>query len=219
MEGWHARMSTASCCEPTTDETRPTPRMRLSERLAHVVSNLGSPPVTTAVGSGLIAGSAATQRAWLWSGIHLTLVVVIPLLYLGILLFRGKVSDIDVQLREQRLQPFVVLLIGAVAASVVLYLGSAPPLLVTAAWAHATEVALIMGITTRWKISVHCAAAAGLAVLAYSLGHVSALAAIPAVPLVAWSRVRLGRHTLAQTLAGIGLGSVVFAAALIVGVA
>jgi membrane-associated phospholipid phosphatase len=141
------------------------------------------------------------------------------LAYLIALLLRGEVTDIDVQLREQRREPFVVLLVGAVAAGVVLYLGSAPPLLVTAAWAHATEVALILGITTRWKISVHCAAAAGLAVLTYSLGHVSAVAAISAVPLVAWSRVRLGRHTLAQTLAGIGLGTVVFTTALMIGVA
>lgn len=193
--------------------------MRFDERLARVVSNIGSPPVTTVVASLLIAGTAATQRAWLWSGVHVTLVVVAPLAYLITLFLLGKVSDLDVQMREQRIEPFVVLLLGTVVAGVVLYLGSAPPLLVTAAWAHATEVALILGITTRWKISVHCAAAAGLAVLAYSLGHVSALAAIPAVPLVAWSRVRLGRHTLAQTLAGIGLGSAVFATALMIGVA
>jgi membrane-associated phospholipid phosphatase len=212
-------METERCCESILDASEESLTMRFDERLARVVSNIGSPPVTTVVASLLIAGTAATQRAWLWSGVHVTLVVVAPLAYLITLFLLGKVSDLDVQMREQRIEPFVVLLLGTVVAGVVLYLGSAPPLLVTAAWAHATEVALILGITTRWKISVHCAAAAGLAVLAYSLGHVSALAAIPAVPLVAWSRVRLGRHTLAQTLAGIGLGSAVFATALMIGVA
>jgi membrane-associated phospholipid phosphatase len=212
-------METERCCESILDASEESLTMRFDERLARVVSNIGSPPVTTVVASLLIAGTAATQRAWLWSGVHVTLVVVAPLAYLITLFLLGKVSDLDVQMREQRIEPFVVLLLGTVVAGVVLYLGSAPPLLVTAAWAHATEVALILGITTRWKISVHCAAAAGLAVLAYSLGHVSALAAIPAGPLVAWSRVRLGRHTLAQTLAGIGLGSAVFATALMIGVA
>jgi membrane-associated phospholipid phosphatase len=205
--------------EPRSDALTKTVTMGFDERLAHVVSNVGSPPVTTAVASVLIAAAVATQRAWLWSGVYLSLVVVALLADLAALVLRGKVSDLDVQLREQRKEPFVVLLAGTVAAGLVLYLGSAPPLLVTTAWAHATEVALILGITSRWKISVHCAAAAGLAVLACSMGHAAALAAVPAVPLVAWSRVRLGRHTVAQTLAGIGLGSVVFAAALAVGVA
>jgi membrane-associated phospholipid phosphatase len=212
-------METDPYREPRFDTAQARVRTRLGDRVAHVVSNVGSPPVTTTATSLLIAGSATTKRAWLWSGVHLALVVVAPLAYLIALLIRGRVTDIDVQLREQRKEPFVVLLLGAVAAGVVLYLGSAPPLLVTAAWAHAAIVALILGITTRWKISVHCAAAAGLAVLTYSLGHRSAMAAIPAVPLVAWSRVRLGRHTLAQTLAGIGLGSVVFSAALMMSIA
>jgi len=209
-------MKTGTSRKRRSDASPAAVTKRLDERLARAVSNIGSPPVTTAVASLLIAGTVATRRAWLWSGVHLALVVVAPLAYLMTLVLRGKVSDLDVQRREQRSEPFVVLLLGSLAAGVVLYLGSAPPLLVTAAWAHATTVALILGITTRWKISVHCASAAGLAVLTYILGHATALAAIPAVPLVAWSRVRLGRHTLAQTLAGIGLGGLVFTTALLV---
>jgi membrane-associated phospholipid phosphatase len=64
-------------------------------------------------------------------------------------------------------------------------------------------------ITLWWKISLHAAAAAGAATMAWALLG-TGLPFLLTVPLIAWSRIRLRRHTLAQTVLGALLGFVVF---------
>jgi membrane-associated phospholipid phosphatase len=68
---------------------------------------------------------------------------------------------------------------------------------------------IIFGITLSWKISVHCATAAGVAMWLWWLTG-TPLPLLVGVPLIAWSRVHLGRHTLAQTIAGSMLGCGLF---------
>jgi membrane-associated phospholipid phosphatase len=66
-----------------------------------------------------------------------------------------------------------------------------------------------MLVTLWWKLSLHTAAASGtVAILVLTLGPLLILA-LPVVALVAWSRIRLGDHTPAQTLAGAALGGLV----------
>ncbi|NUT94607.1 MAG: phosphatase PAP2 family protein, partial [Saccharothrix sp.] len=60
-----------------------------------------------------------------------------------------------------------------------------------------------------WKISVHAAVASGaLAVLVVTFGWWT-LVFSPAVALVAWSRVALRDHTVAQVVGGVAMGLVV----------
>jgi membrane-associated phospholipid phosphatase len=70
-------------------------------------------------------------------------------------------------------------------------------------------MAVIFGITLWWKISVHSAAAAGVATLIWSLIGAT-LPLLAGVVIIAWSRVRLRRHTVAQTIAGAALGFAIF---------
>jgi hypothetical protein len=66
-----------------------------------------------------------------------------------------------------------------------------------------------MLVTLWWKVSVHTAAASGtVAILVVTFGP-PLLLALPAIALVAWSRIRLGDHTPAQTLVGAALGGLV----------
>ena len=160
--------------------------------------------------SFLSAHTVGTPAAWSWAVVYILLAVLAPLLYLFWLVRRGEVTDLDVQLREQRMRPLLVSTAGAAAAWLALSLGTAPRLLVILAGATWLQTTLILGVTLRWKISVHCAAVAGLAVLAWGLvGRAAAPLAI-GVPLVVWSRVRLCRHTVAQAIAGTLLGLTVF---------
>jgi membrane-associated phospholipid phosphatase len=72
-----------------------------------------------------------------------------------------------------------------------------------------TGLAATLLVTLWWKLSVHTAAASGtVAILALTFGPALTLT-IPTVALVAWSRVRLGDHTPAQTVAGAALGGLV----------
>jgi membrane-associated phospholipid phosphatase len=149
----------------------------------------------------------------MWAGTYVSLAILIPLLYLVCLVQQGIVTDLDVQLREQRMRPLIFTMVFNGLAWGVLVLGAAPAQLVLLAGALWVQTVVIFVITLRWKISVHCAAAASLGTLVWSLiGTPWPL--LIGVPIVAWSRVRLRRHTPAQTVAGALLGIAIFAAAL-----
>jgi 5'-nucleotidase len=77
--------------------------------------------------------------------------------------------------------------------------------MITLAGALCLQTTLIFAITTVWKISVHSAAAAATATLAWWLIG-TPLPLLVGVPIIAWSRVRLQRHSVAQTVAGASLG-------------
>jgi membrane-associated phospholipid phosphatase len=170
-----------------------------------VISQVGSPPVLTLTAMALSAATLASPQAWMWAGIHALLAILTPLLYLVWLLHRGQVTDLDVQLREQRMRPLVFTITCVSLAWLVMAIGGAPAQMVVLAGTLCVQTALILSITTRWKISVHSAAAAGAATLAWSLIG-TPMPLLIGVPIVAWSRVRLRRHTVAQTIAGTSLG-------------
>lgn len=181
-------------------------------RVAYVISQICSPPVLGAVAMALIASTLSSPRAWMWAGVYVFLAILAPVFHLVWLLRHGRVADLDVQLREQRARPLSFAIACAALAVLVMALGAAPLEMVVLAGALGVQTTLIFGITLRWKISVHSAAAAGVATLAWSLIG-TLLPLLIGVPLIAWSRVRLGRHTLAQTIAGTLLGLTIFLSA------
>lgn len=184
-------------------------------RLAQVISTVGSPPVVAVVAIVSMACAAhltmqGASATWIWAVVYLLMAIAAPLLYLVRLVQRGVVTDLDIQQREQRPRPLLAAIAATGAAWLMLQLGGAPlPLraLACGAW---SELALIFVITLRWKISIHCATAAGLAILWWRVFHLSPLLAFAGVAAIAWSRVRLQRHTLAQTAGGIALGGTVY---------
>lgn len=182
-------------------------------RLAYVVSQVGSPPVLGAVAMGLIATTLSSPRAWTWAGVYVTLSILVPLAYLVWLLHNGRVTDLDVQIREQRSRPFIFTIACAGLTWLAMAVGGAPPQMIMLTGALGLQMVIIFGITLRWKISVHSAAAAGVGTLVWSLvGATWPL--LVGVPIIAWSRVRLHRHTVAQTVAGAALGFTIFLVAL-----
>jgi len=181
-------------------------------RLAYAISQVGSPPVLTAAAIALNGSTLSSPRAWGWAGIHILLAVLAPLLYLVWLVRRGLVTDLDVQLRQQRIKPMTFTTVCAGLAWLVLVLGAAPQPMVVLAGALWVQAVVTFAITLRWKVSVHCAAAAGTATVLWFLMGMP-LPLLVGVPLIAWSRARLRRHTLAQIIAGVLLGLTIFLAA------
>jgi membrane-associated phospholipid phosphatase len=157
----------------------------------------------------LTASTLSDPRAWVWTGTYVLFANLVPLLYLIWLLHRGLVTDLDVQIREQRVRPMVFTTACVGLAGFVLTLGAAPSQMIVVASALWVQTVVIFGVTLWWKISVHCTTAAGVATLAWLLMG-TPLPLLVGVPLIAWSRVRLRRHTLAQTTAGTMLGLVIF---------
>ena len=181
------------------------------ERLAHVVSQIGSPPIL--VGSALVmmASTVSSPSAWRWAGAYALLAILLPMLHLVWLVRRGHVTGLDVPLRGERTRPFIFAAACAMAGWLSLWGGAAPLPMIVLARTLSLQALMVLGITLRWKISLHCTTAAGMAMLAWSLIG-TRLPLLIGVPLIAWSRVRLGRHTWAQAIAGALLGFTLFLA-------
>lgn len=177
--------------------------------LAFVISQVGSPPVLAPVMMAVTASFVSTPRAWTWAGVYVCLAVVFPFLYLLWLLRRGLITDLDVQHREQRTRPLVFTIACTGLSWFVLLFGSAPSPLVALAGASWLQMALVFTITMWWKVSMHCAAAGAAAAVMWALAG-TPLPLLIGVPLIAWSRVRLRRHTVTQTVVGALLGFVIF---------
>lgn len=73
------------------------------------------------------------------------------------------------------------------------------------------QAALMLTITLRWKISQHGAMSAWAGRLGWLL--LDSPLALLLLPLVVWSRIRLGRHTMAEAAAGALLGLFISSAA------
>lgn len=172
------------------------------EKLAKWVSNLLSPPLLALSGIILAVWQLSDQEAWIWAGYYLSLTVLLPVVYILWKIHQGEISDFHIRRREQRIRPIALTLTSATIAWATMLLGGAPRVLVIISGMSVFQIAFFLLVTTSWKISVHSAAISSLAVLMLSIyGSKAALAAL-AIPLVAWARLRLRRHTPMQILAG-----------------
>jgi len=160
-----------------------------------------------ALASIIIAAQAVEDGPVLyWTVLAIVLFILIPTLYVLSLVRRGHVTDFHMKIREQRAWPLIIILLIASLVFSALYFGGAPRLLLIISSVAIIQLMLIVLITFRWKISGHCTAAAGLAVFVVALFGQSLLPILLLVPIIAWSRIRLDRHTFAQSIAGIFLG-------------
>ena len=139
----------------------------------------------------------------------------IPLATVLVMMRRGRVSDMPITNRSERIVPMWVAAVCYVATAFVLgYFGC--PLwlrLFMCAAGIATVIALI--ITIFWKISAHTTGMGGLMALVMwttlnglaDLGAMTLLSVVILLcGLVATARQRLERHTFAQVIAGWTLG-------------
>ena len=164
--------------------------------------------------SVLAIGWHADGRAGLLWGVLAALFTgVLPTLFISYGVRHGRWSDRNVGARRPRL-----IVLGFITASVatgliLLAVLGAPRLLTGYLAFMLASVALLAAITTVWKISIHCAVAAGsVTVLALLYGPL-VLCGYELVGLLGWSRVALEDHTVAQVGAGSVLGAAAAAAA------
>lgn len=176
---------------------------------ARTVSAVGSPPLLISAVLLVTASAVAGEAAWTWAVTEIGVGVVAPLLYLLARSRAGGVSDLDVELREQRLFPQVVMVASLGAAFIAARAGSAPTELTRLALLLFVQAFVVLNVTLRWKISVHStvAAMAGCVVWVFT-GNAAAL--LIGLPAIMWSRIHLERHTPAQTAAGAALGILLF---------
>ena len=180
------------------------PRAVLVDAIARWVSRLLSPPAYGLVGAAVLAGAGPAARAWLVG--YVALAVAVPLAYVFSLVMRGHAADFDLSVRGERTRPYLATLLGMTVAVAAMGAVGAPRLYVSLGAAGAVQTAALLLVTLRWKISAHAATAAAVGTLAQTLSAPGSHLLVAAIPVVCWSRVRLGRHDWAQTLAGAAVG-------------
>ncbi len=184
------------------------------ERLAFWVSQLLSPPSVVMALLLTIAFIAPRPSVWIYAIVYFLFAMLLPLLFIIWQVRRGRITDVDVQLREQRKWPQIVTIGGSLIAYLIISANGGPrPMLVLSAASLLQSTAFYV-VTMRWKVSVHTATVAGMVVMLVWLFGAMAFIALPLLLLAAWSRVRLGRHSVGQTVAGAALGALSFLGAL-----
>lgn len=162
-------------------------------------------------------GSAAAGGWWgvPWGLLGALCSGIIPAWYVEWERRRGTWGCRHVVDRTQRAPIFFVILGSIGLGTAVMLLGDAPAGVLTAMLALWAMTVGLLAVNTVWKISVDCAVAASVVAMLGAVHSPWWLAAVPLVVAVCWSRVALGYHTVAQTLAGSALGGATAGAFLI----
>ena len=180
-------------------------------RVARLVGELLSPPPILVVTALVVAwaSSPTPARAVLWGTIAAVSASVLPYALILRGVRRGRLTDRNISLREQRIRFAAVAIASILTGLAVLAAFDAPAEMVALQASIAVGVACGWVVTLWWKISVHAAIAAGAATVLVLVFGPALLVVWPLVALIAWSRVQVGDHTPAQVLAGVALGFVV----------
>jgi hypothetical protein len=178
------------------DQEMAWPRRRRL-RVARLVGELLSPPPILAVLALVVAWDSSTTAAMaiLWGGIAAVSASVLPYALILRGVRRGRLSDRNISLREQRIRFGGVAITSILVGLAVLVVFDAPAEMVALQASIAVGVACGWVITLWWKISVHAAIAAGAATVLVLVFGPALLAVWPLVAVIAWSRVQVGDHS------------------------
>ena len=173
-------------------------------RVARRVSNILAPATISLPFILLVAFYQAQDQltALIYACITLFFLSVGPLLYIIIGVRLGKLSDIDVSRRSQRVGPFMFGIVSVMIGWFVLTLTNGPRNLQTVMIITVFSGIIMMAITFWWKISMHASSLGGVATMLTVLYGAVMLPLFVLLVLVSWSRVVLRRHTVTQVIAG-----------------
>ena len=140
---------------------------------------------------------------------------ILPLIFLSVLRHFKLVKDLHVNVREQRLLPYLFTTLCYAIAAYYLFFKHSPQWLVMFMVGSALTVLVMALINLKWKISAHLAGIGGVIALIYQI-HVMGLSAfdlfwlLSAIIILAGmlgsSRLILRRHSIWQVLAGVVVG-------------
>ncbi|MEW2487487.1 hypothetical protein [Streptomyces sp. NPDC048411] len=169
--------------------------------------------------AGMLAMGAAAAGHWtglLWGLLGALCAGILPAAYIEWERGRGTWGDRHVVDRTKRAPIFLVILGSIGTGSVVMVLGHAPTGILVAMLALWAMTVVLLAVNTVWKISVDASVASAVVALLAAVHSPWWLLAYAMTVAVCWSRVALGYHSVAQTVAGSALGAGTAAAFLLV---
>ncbi len=136
-------------------------------------------------------------------------IAIIPYSFILYLYKTGRVSDLQIPKRKERLVPLLIINICVILGFIILLFLKSSALLKTVYLIYLLGLPLISIITVFYKISFHSSYITMFSLIYLMVFGKWAVVTLPLIPLVSWSRVRLKRHTFGQVLLGIAVISAV----------
>ena len=183
----------------------------MRRRIANLTSKILSPFFISLVIILLLSFESARTilDALKWS-LVLIAISIVPVYSVVVYLARNhSLGSRFINVRKQRTKIYLVASICALVGCVILLYLGAPLILVATFVAGLSAIVVFMCINLWWKISLHTAfIAASVTVLVILYGAIATVAVV-LLPLVAWARVELEHHSVAQVATGALLVSLI----------
>ncbi len=183
----------------------------MRERLARLTSNILNPFLVSCVSIIVLVlkSTTGTTEAVKWILVSLALSVLPVFAMVRYLVSRRKLDGIFVTQRRQRTRLYLVSGVLAIIGCLVLYLLHAPDLLMATFISGLAAIAVFGGINLVWKISLHSAFMSGMATIFTIIYGIAGAFSILLLLLVAWARLELKMHSLAQVVVASILAAVI----------
>ena len=183
----------------------------MRKRIANLTSNILNPFLVSLVLILLLSfkSTSSILDGVKWSLILIALSILPVFSFITYLVRSQRVEGFFVRIRKQRTKIYLLAGVCAGVAYVIFRCFEAPLVLVATCIVGLSAVVLFMGINLWWKISLHTAFVTALVTILIILYGSIAAIAIVLVALIAWARIELKHHSLAQVAAGALLAALI----------
>jgi len=131
---------------------------------------------------------------------------LLPITTLFLLQKKGVISDLDASIKEERIMPLYLGVLFAILGYALLHIQGASLLVKGLMFCTITNTIVIIIITRYWKISIHAMGISGLLSVLWIHNKEYPFIMFIILLLVAYSRVILNAHSIAQVTIGSILG-------------
>ena len=183
----------------------------MRRQIANLTSNILNPFLVSLVVILLLSfeSTSSISDAIKWSLILIAVSILPVFLIIVYLVHSQKLEGIFVSPRRQRNKIYLLASVCAVVGCIILLYLGAPLVLVATFVAGLSAILIFTCINLLWKISLHTAfIAASVTVLIILYGSIGTVTAV-LLPPIAWARIELEHHSLAQVAAGAILAALI----------
>ena len=138
----------------------------------------------------------------IWTFLCILFGSLIPFVFILILYKKKKINDLHVPKREERIKPTLVTLVSYMLGFFVFYIFNSPVYLRAVFFGSFLTALVLTLITYFWKISFHTSWITFFCITYYVIFGKWMIPLAVFIPLVAWARVKIKRHTIAQVICG-----------------
>ena len=184
--------------------------LRFRREAARIISTTCNPFITALTLFVILSYSLAhgTGEFWRLLFISAFFTAIGPMLFVFWAYSTDRISDLDMSVRSEREAVFGAFVAFYCIGTLVLGCIHAPLLLVASMAGYSANTIIVGLITRYWKISTHAIGITAPLVALWTLFKPAPLPFFVLIPLVAWARVYLKAHTVAQVIAGTALAAI-----------